>query len=411
MSGLTGARILLGVTGGIAAYKSAELCRLFKRAGAEVQVVMTENATRFVAPLTFETLSGRPVYLDVFERAKAWEVEHIALAQWGQALVIAPATANCLAKLVAGIADDALTTTALAFRGPVVLAPAMNTAMWEHPATCRNAETLRLRGVRIIEPGAGELACGDVGAGRLAELDEIVAAVETILRSAPRGTKGQLAGKNVLVTAGPTVEWLDPVRFLSNPSTGRMGLAMALEARRRGARVTFICGPTALELPSGLGEIVRVQTAEEMDEAVQAALPEQDVCVFSAAVADFAPVEFQPEKIKKEDCGDEVTLRLKRAPDVAARANGARRPGQVFVGFAAETNDLIAHARAKMEKKGFDVVVANRVCAENPAFGALENRVTLLSHRGETVELPSEAKDRLAGPVWDFILERCPVGA
>jgi len=411
MSGLTGARILLGVTGGIAAYKSAELCRLLKRAGAEVQVVMTENATRFVAPLTFETLSGRPVYLDVFEGGKAWEVEHVALAQWGQALVIAPATANCLAKLAAGIADDALTTTVLAFRGPVVLAPAMNTAMWEHPATCRNAETLRLRGVRIVEPGAGELACGDVGAGRLAELDEIVAALKAILEPDSKTAKGRLSGKKVLVTAGPTVEWLDPVRFLSNPSTGRMGLAMALEARRRGARVTFICGPTTLELPSGLGTIVRVQTAEEMDQAVQAALVEQDVCVFSAAVADFTPVKFQSEKIKKEDSGDEVTLRLKRAPDVAARANSARRPGQFFVGFAAETNDLIVHAHAKMEKKGFDVVVANRVCAENPAFGALDNRVTLLSRRGEAVELPSDAKDRLAGPVWDFILERCPVGA
>ncbi len=411
MSGLSGARILLGVTGGIAAYKSAELCRLFKRAGAEVQVVMTKNATQFVTPLTFETLSGRPVYLDVFERDKAWEVEHIALAQWGQALVIAPATANCLAKLAAGIADDALTTTVLAFRGPVVLAPAMNTAMWEHPATCRNAETLRLRGVRMVEPGAGELACGDVGAGRLAELNEILAAVEATLKPAFKAVRGKLAGKNVLITAGPTVEWLDPVRFLSNPSTGRMGLAMALEARRRGARVTFICGPTAIELPSDLGVIVRVQTAEEMHRSVQTALPEQDICVFSAAVADFAPADFQTEKIKKEGCGDEVTLRLKRTPDVAARAHAARRTGQIFVGFAAETNQLIENARAKMGKKGFDVVVANRVSAENPAFGALENRVVLMSRQGETVELPTDTKDRLAGPVWDFILERCRVGA
>ncbi len=411
MAGLNRARILLGVTGGIAAYKSAELCRLLKRAGAEVQVVMTENATQFVAPLTFETLSGRPVYLDVFERGKAWEVEHIALAQWGQALIIAPATANCLAKLAAGIANDALTTTALAFRGPVALAPAMNTAMWEHPATCRNAETLRLRGVRIVEPGAGELACGDVGAGRLAELDAIVSAIESMLKPLPIVSEGKLAGKNVLVTAGPTVEWLDPVRFLSNPSTGRMGLAMALEARRRGAQVTFVCGPTALEVPGDLGRILRVQTAEEMHEAVQAALPEQDVCVFSAAVADFTPLKFQPEKIKKEACADEVTLRLKRTPDVAARANAARRPGQVFVGFAAETKDLLANARAKMEKKGFDVVVANLVSSENPAFGALENRVTLLARQGEAVELPSQAKDQLAGPIWDFILERCLAGA
>jgi phosphopantothenoylcysteine decarboxylase/phosphopantothenate--cysteine ligase len=401
---LRDANILLGVSGGISAYKSVDLCRLIMKAGGRVRVVMTASAAEFITPLTLETLSGNPVYHDMFDQRRAWEIEHISFARWGQALLIAPATANILAKMAAGLADDPLSTTFLAFRGPVIAAPAMNTAMWEHPQTRENLAKLRARGVHIVEPASGTLACGEEGAGKLAVIETVFDALCEVLARA-QGS-GPLAGKRVLITAGPTVEALDPVRFLSNPSSGRMGFALAREARLRGAAVTLIHGPVAIEPPEGLARVVPVRSAREMNEAVQRSLEEQDICVFCAAVADYTPETPSPVKIKKEGAPDTISLRLTRTPDVAREAAARRRPGQIFVGFAAETNDLEANARRKMESKGFDVVVANEVSAENPAFGARENRVLLLARDGDRAEPARADKNELAGPVWDFIQAR-----
>jgi len=405
---LNKSRILLGVTGGIACYKSADLCRRLIKAGAEVQVIMTHSATEFVAPLTFETLSGRPVYLDMFAQDRAWEIEHISFARWGDVLAIAPATANVIAKMASGLADDPLTTTVLAFRGPVVVVPAMNTAMWEHAQTRENIEKLRARGVRIVEPEAGNLACGEEGAGRLPDAEKIIRAIETALVESR--ASGPLSGKKVLITAGPTVEPIDPVRFLSNPSSGRMGFALAAEAHRRGAEVTLVAGPTQLEPPARLAKVVGVRTTREMRDAVLAELPQQDICVFCAAAADFAPESPAAEKIKKEQAGDAATLKLVRTPDIAKEAAAGRKPGQIFVGFAAETSNLVEHARAKMQAKGFDVVVANEVSQENPAFAATDNAVTLLARSGATMDVPRTAKEELAARIWDFVLENAPIG-
>jgi len=400
---LQGSRILLGVTGGIACYKSADLCRQLIKAGAEVQVIMTHSATEFVAPLTFETLSGRPVYLDMFERNRAWEIEHVAFARWGDALLIAPATANTIAKLAAGLADDPLTTTVLAFRGPVVVVPAMNTAMWEHGQTRENIERLRGRGVRIVEPEKGKLACGEEGAGRLPDAGKILDAMAAAL--ADSRAAGPLAGKNVLITAGPTAEPIDPVRFLSNASSGRMGFALAAEAQRRGARVTLVVGPTQLEPPARVAKVVKVGTTREMRDAVLAELTGQDICVFCAAPADYAPESPAAQKIKKESTGDAVALRLVRTPDIAKEAAARRKPGQILVGFAAETSNVVEQARAKMEAKGFDVMVANEVSSENPAFGAAENAVTLLARSGARLDVPKAAKEDVAAEIWNFLVE------
>ncbi|HBF34776.1 TPA: bifunctional phosphopantothenoylcysteine decarboxylase/phosphopantothenate--cysteine ligase CoaBC [Candidatus Sumerlaeota bacterium] len=395
------AHILLGVTGGIAAFKAVELCRRFQKAGAKVRVIMTQAACEFITPLTFETLTHQSVYTDVFDKARAFEIEHVSFAQWGDILVIAPATANMIAKMAAGLADDPLSTTVLAFRGPVVVAPAMNTAMWDNAKTRENLEALRGRGVRLVAPDVGMLACGDEGAGRLANLSDIVQAVTEELEAARQA--GPLASKKILITAGPTIEKIDPVRFISNPSSGRMGYALAEEAAKRGAAVTLITGPVFLETSKHLAEVVRVETAEQMRDAVVAHLPEQNVCVFTAAVADFTPAEPIARKIKKEDLGQETVLKLKRAPDVAAAANAARQPGQFFVGFAAETNDLESYARDKMERKGFDLVVGNLVSEANPAFGVKDNEVTIFLPSGATVDLPRTSKKELAKYIWDQI--------
>ena len=400
---LFSSRILLGVSGGIAVYKSADLCRQLIKAGAEVQVIMTRSATEFVAPLTFETLSGRPVYNDMFERAHAWEIEHVAFARWGQVLVIAPATANTIAKMAAGIADDPLTTTVLAFRGPVVIVPAMNTAMWEHPQTQANIQHLRTRGVRMLQPESGYLACGEEGAGRLPETTKIITAIEVAL-AATRPT-GPLLGKKVLITAGPTVEPIDPVRYISNPSSGRMGFALAAEAARLGAEVTLVAGPTQIAPPTDLTKVIRIRTTEEMRTAVLAELPAQDICVFCAAPADFAPESPASKKIKKNQAGETVTLKLVRTPDIAAEANAMRKPNQTFIGFAAETNDLLAHAQEKMGAKGFDIVIANEVSAENPAFAALDNAITLLTRAGERIDLPRAPKETLATQIWEQVIK------
>ncbi len=395
---LKGRRILLGITGGIAAYKSAELCRMLIKAGASVRVVMTRAATQFITPLTLETLSGYPVYCDVFDRSHAWEVEHIAHARWADTLLVAPATANSLTKLALGQADDALSTTALAFRGPLVLAPAMNTAMWEDPTTQTHLDKLYQSGANIVSPGTGDLACGESGAGRLAELDDIFQAV---LDAKP---VGPLSGKTVLITAGPTVENIDPVRHLSNPASGRMGYALARNAAQRGAAVILITGPTHLDPPAFVQKVISIRSAADMHAAVMENLADADIAVFSAAVADYTPETPSSEKIKKEDGDDTLTLRLVRTADIAAAAGQARRDGQILVGFAAETSDAENKAVEKMRRKNCDdILVINEVSEDNPAFGVDTNRVILRSRTGRRLELDTNTKETLAEPIWDFI--------
>jgi phosphopantothenoylcysteine decarboxylase / phosphopantothenate---cysteine ligase len=357
---LAGARVLLGVTGGIAAYKAAELARELMRAGAEVQPLLTEAGERMIGRATFAALTGRPVPASVWDDPAA--VEHVALARWGQVLVVAPATAHTLARLAAGLADDLLTNVAMAFGGPVVVAPAMHTEMWEHPATRANLATLTGRGVLVVPPASGPLASGDVGPGRLAELDDLVAGVAAALAPAR-----SLAGTRVLVSMGGTREPLDPVRYLGNRSSGRMGAALVAESLRHGAQVTAVAAATAVDPPAG-ARLVRVETAQQLYDAVLAEADAQDVIVMAAAVADFRPKRVAEGKLKKDQGVPEVVL--EPTPDTLAELGRRRRPGQVLVGFAAETSDHLAGARRKLEAKHLDLVVLNHVEGARSAFGA-----------------------------------------
>ena len=389
-SALSGRRIALIVSGGIAAYKAADLVSRLRHAGASVRVAMTRAAREFVSPLTFETLSGHAVYDDVFARAGAWEMEHISWAQWAEAVVAAPATAHLLARLAQGLAADAPTTLALAFGGPVWVAPAMNTAMWAHPATQANVALLRARGVRVVGPATGALACGAEGAGRMSEPDEIVAALAEGL-----ATSGVLTGRGVLVTAGPTREALDPIRFLSNRSTGRMGAALAAEAARRGARVWLVHGPMEADVPERV-EAVPVMSAREMLEAVQTRWDDVDIAVFAAAVANYESATVAEGKIKSTE---RLALDLRRTPDIAAWAGGHRRPGQRLVGFSAETEDHLSRARAKCAAKGLDVICAN---AAERAFASATNQVTLLGSDDDSATAsPLMEKEALAAWIWN----------
>jgi phosphopantothenoylcysteine decarboxylase / phosphopantothenate---cysteine ligase len=389
---LQGREVLLGVTGGIAAYKAAFLARLLRDRGAEVQVVMTLSATRFVGPDTFAALTGREVHSDVFEHAET--VLHVRLARAADLAVVAPATANVLARLALGLADDLLTSTLLEFRGPVVVAPAMHSGMWGHPATARNLETLRARGVSVVGPGEGPLAAGDQGMGRMAEPEDIVAALES-------GADEDLAGRRVLVTAGPTHEPIDAVRFVGNRSSGKMGFAVAAEAARRGASVTLVTGPTHLAGPPGV-EVVRVQTAEEMRHAVLERFEQADAVVKAAAVSDWRPKEEAPGKLKKEAGPPDVLLEA--TPDIL-RELGERKGRRVLVGFAAETEDLEESGRRKLREKHLDLIVVNRVGEPGTGFGSDTNRATILAADGDDVtmrewtkrELASALCDRLAG--------------
>ena len=377
-----GKNIVVGVTGGIAAYKAAALVSALVKAGAGVDVIMTRNATQFVAPLTFSTLTKLQVPVDTFRRVDHYEVEHVSLAQKADLFVVAPATANVLAKMAWGLADDMLTTTLLAARCPKAAAPAMNTGMWENPATQENLETLRRRGVLLVEPGCGRLACGDQGKGRMAEPEEILEALEPLV------TPQDLAGRTVLVTAGPTQEALDPVRYLTNQSTGRMGYEIARAARNRGAKVTLISGPTALRPPAGV-EVVPVTSAEEMFQAVSGRAAGADIIVKAAAVADYTPARFSGEKIKKS--GEGLSLELGRTRDILAWIGEHKGLGQVSVGFAMETRDLLENARKKLEGKNADMIVANSLRTPGAGFGGETNLVTLLTPGG-TRELPLLSK-------------------
>ena len=394
-------RITLGVTGGIAAYKSAELVRRLQDEGHTIQVVMTRAAQEFITPLTFAALSGQRVIVDLFSTSARGEnnlesaIDHIAVAQSTDLLVVAPATADILAKFARGIADDFLSTLYLASTAPVVAAPAMNVNMWQHEATQENLATLRARGVRIVEPNEGYLACGMTGPGRLASQVEILKAVEEVLRG-----RQDLDGERVLVTAGPTREDIDPVRFLSNRSSGKMGYAVARAAARRGAKVVLVTGPTALETPRGV-ERVDVRSAEDMLRAVEARFPECTLAIFAAAVADYRAVEPSESKIKRTQ--DALTLRLEPNPDILATV--AREKGdRLVVGFAAETDNVAENARKKLAQKNADVMVANDVTAEGAGFDVDTNMVTLLSCDGRDLALPRLTKAEVAERILDEVL-------
>lgn len=390
---LTGREIVLGVTGGIAAYKCADLVSRLRHLGANVSVIMTKNATEFVAPLTFQTLSAREVSVDTFQAPEYWNVEHVALAKRAEVFVIAPATANILAKMAHGIADDMLSTTVLATRAPVLAAPAMNTGMWTAAATRENFRILRERGVRFVGPDCGLLACGDSGSGRMSEPAEIVEAICGILQ--PRQS---LRGKKVLVTAGATRERLDPVRFLTNDSSGKMGFAIASAARDRGAEVTVVKGATTAELPDGV-RMVPVESTEDLLQAMLAEAPAQDLIIQAAAPADYRPAEVSDRKIKKKR-GEELVLRMVETPDVAKAVGEGKRPGQILVGFAAETDHLTEHAAEKLQRKNLDMIVANDVTRPGAGFGVDTNIATLITREGME-ERPLQSKRELAEDILD----------
>lgn len=381
--------VVLGVTGGIAAYKACEILRLLQKRGMDVFVVMTKNATRFVSPLTFETLSGYPVAVDTFERPATWEVEHIALAKRADLFLIAPATANIIGKMACGIADDMLSTTVMATRAPVMIAPAMNTGMWDNPAVQQNLKTLADRGVHVVAPAVGYLACGDNGAGKLEDVEVIVQRAIDVLS----GAQKDLAGLRVMVTAGPTREALDPVRYISNRSSGKMGYAIARAAAKRGAHVTLLTGPVALAAPKGVTVVPFTTTQDLLDCALRYA-PEQDILIQSAAPADYRAEQIADQKIKKNH-GEDFVLRLVENPDVAATLGKNKREDQVFVGFAAETNDVLAHAQGKLVKKNLDMIVANDVTLPGAGFDVDTNIVTFIT-REETIALPVLSKDEVA---------------
>jgi phosphopantothenoylcysteine decarboxylase/phosphopantothenate--cysteine ligase len=394
MTGLDGRELILGVTGSIAAYKAVYLLRELTRAGARVSVCLSEHAREFVGPLTFRTLSGRPVLGNLFDPQSDAAVEHVALAERADAVLVAPATANLLGKAAAGIGDDFLTTLLLAARCPVVMAPAMDGGMWQHPAVVANVTTLRGRGVTVLEPDAGALASGLSARGRLPEVDVIIEALLTALTA-----RRDLAGQRVLVTAGPTREPIDPVRYISNRSSGRMGYALAAAAARRGATVTLVSGPTALPPPPAV-TFVPVQTAEEMREAVLHHAAGSAVVIKAAAVADYRVRQAAEHKIKgKRD----ISLELTPNPDILAEV-AARATGAFVVGFAAETTDVVANARAKLEGKGIDLLVANDVSRRDIGFDAEDNEVLLIDRWGGSRPLPRMPKRAVADAVLDTIV-------
>jgi len=388
---LVGRRIVVGVAGGIAAYKAAELVRALVKAGAEVRVVMTDAAQKFITPLTLQALSQHPVATDTFDLTQEATIGHITLADTAELLVIAPATADVIARLANGLANDLLTTVALACRAPLLLAPAMNVNMWRHPATQANLRTLVERGAHTVGPDAGELACGWIGEGRMIEAADIARAAAELL--GPR----DWAGRRVLVTAGPTYEPIDPVRFIGNRSTGKMGFAIAARAARRGAEVTLVAGPTALPTPVGVTR-VDVQTARQMREATLARVDGSAMVVMTAAVADYRPAEESPQKLKKDALGETPELALTKNPDILAELKG-RAP--VVVGFAAETQDVERHAAEKLAQKGCDLIVANDVSEPGSGFGTETNRVVLLARDGSVDRLPRLSKAEVADRILD----------
>jgi phosphopantothenoylcysteine decarboxylase / phosphopantothenate---cysteine ligase len=384
---LQGKTIILGVCGGIAAYKAAALCSKLAQAGADVYVIMTESATKFIAPLTFQTLSRNPVMIDTFDEKDASVVSHIDLADKADLMLIAPATANMIAKMALGLGDDMLSTTMLAATATVMVAPAMNVHMYEHPAVQENMSTLSKRGVIFVEPGSGQLACGYVGKGRLAEPEDIVAEVQCFFAE-----KTLLQGKRVLVTAGGTVERIDPVRYITNDSSGKMGYAVAEAARRLGAEVTLVTGPTALEAPAGV-QVVPVLSAEDMLKEVQNRYKDLDIVIKAAAVADYRPLVQSKSKVKKAD--ETLTLELVKNPDILETL-GKTKTHQFLVGFAAETDSLDEYAMDKLVRKNCDLLVGNDVSVEGAGFGSETNVVRIYDKQGLVESLPLLRKEEVA---------------
>ena len=401
MSGLAGQRIVLGVTGGIAAYKAADLARRLQDAGAQVQVVMTDAATQFVTPMTFQALTGRPVRSSLWDAAAEAAMGHIELARWADRIVIAPASADLIARLAQGMGSDLLSTICLASEAPIALAPAMNRVMWANAATQANVATLRARGMQVLGPGDGDQACGEVGAGRMLEPMQIVSALDAT------AVPALLAGRRLLISAGPTFEDLDPVRFLGNRSSGKMGFALAAEASRMGAQVTLVAGPVSLCTPDRV-QRVDVRRAVQMRDAVIAALPGQDVFISAAAVADYMPAQTEPRKIKKSTAS--LTLELVRTPDIVSEvARHPQRPTLV-VGFAAETNDVEQHALGKLQSKGLDLIAANDVAAEGIGFESDDNALTVYSSKDRhAIERGSKAE--VARRLLELIAARLESGA
>ncbi len=395
---MEGKQVVIGITGGIAAFKMASVVSQLSQRGVDVRVIMTQSATKFITPLTMQVLSRHHVAVDTFDEKDPSVVTHIDLADHADLFVVAPATANLIGKLAHGIGDDMLTTTLLATEAPIVICPAMNVHMYENRIVQENIERLRRLGVMFLEPNEGPLACGYVGKGRLVEPDEIVAWMEGFFAQ-----KKRLAGKKVLITAGPTVEPLDPVRFFSNHSSGKMGYAIAEAAAEAGAEVTLVSGPVSLPTPPKVKRIDVVR-AEEMKEAVLTALPEQDVIVKAAAVADYRPKQVFDQKLKKTQ--EELTIVLEKNPDIAVEVGKRKKPHQVFIGFAAETEQVEAHARAKLERKGMDLIVANNVAMPGAGFGTDTNIITVYDRNGKVRDFPKMLKRELANQLITLIEER-----
>ena len=394
---LKGKTVILGVTGGIAAYKSAWLTSLLVKAGADVQVIMTEHAREFIAPLTFEALTNQRCHTDTFDRNHEYSTEHVSLASRADAVIIAPATANVIAKLACGIADDMLTTTVLACDCPKIVVPAMNTRMYENPVTQDNLEKLRKYGMTVVEPAAGRLACGDVGKGKMPEPDVLF---QYVLMAC--AFEKDMAGKKVLVTAGPTQERIDPVRYITNHSTGRMGYSIAKICALRGAEVTLVTGQTALEPPLFV-DVVPVVSARDMYEAVVERSGEMDVIIKAAAVADYRPAVTSDEKIKKSD--EDMAIDMERTDDILGYLGSCKKPGQFLCGFSMETQNMLENSRAKLRKKNLDMIVANNLKVKGAGFGTDTNVVTIITADMEK-ELELMSKDEVAARLLDEILAR-----
>lgn len=389
--------VVVGVTGGIAAYKAADLVSRLYKGGFNVQVVMTEHATRFISPLTFRTLSDNPVLVDMFEETGTRKVQHIGVAEEADILVVAPATANIMARMAGGMADDLLSTIILATRAPILIAPSMNTNMYDKQVTQDNIRTLKNRGIIVMEPAEGELACGVTGRGRLPDIETIYSRIIEILEDGHR----DLINKTILITAGATQEDIDPVRFITNRSSGKMGYALASEAVRRGAKVFLVSGPTALPDPEG-ADIWQVRSAREMNDICHQLFDQVDIVIGAAAVADYRPWDYSDRKLKKTD--DDLVIKLARNPDIL-EGLGKRKKHQILVGFAAETNDLVQNASKKIIKKNLDLLVANDLTVEGAGFAVDTNIVTLLFKDGSEKNLPCLSKSEVAGIILDTILE------
>jgi len=383
--------IVLGITGSIAAYKAAEIASQLTQAGAKVNVIMTEEAIQFISPVTFRAITGRPVVTEMFDLASEFSIEHVSLAEAADIVIIAPATANIIAKLAVGIADDTLCCTVLATKAPVVIAPAMETSMYSNPVTQDNLSKLKARDFVIIAPAAGWLASGKEGLGRLADINDIIGGIRQVL-----GRRGNLASRHIVVTAGGTQEPIDPVRYINNRSSGKMGYALAEAARDRGAKVTLVTAPTSLPELVGIN-VIQVGTAQEMHQAVENVTPQADALIMAAAVADYRPKSTAKEKIKKGEAG--LTLELECTPDILGTVKG----NFIKVGFAAESSNMVENAREKLKQKGLDLIVANDITASDSGFGADTNRVTIIDRKGKIDSLPLLAKREVADKVLDRV--------